>query len=190
LQLSGVTYRGDPAPADQLERLPPDLRKLLSQQNGFIAFFGGLHVRGVGGPEWHALATVWEGPLSLQSLYPEVIKPGDIPFAEDALGDQYLLRDDKVYRLRAESGVLEALDLGLFPFLAAAEKDPVNLLEMEPLIHYQHQQGGTLDPGQLLLAYPPFCTAEAKQGVSLRPVAAREAIAVHAEFARAIAAAP
>ena len=45
------------------------------------------------------------------------------------------------------------------------------------------KEGKILEPGQLILAYPPFCTTEASSGVSLKPVAAHEVIDFHARLA-------
>ena len=84
------------------------------------------------------------------------LREDDIPFAEDAVGDQWILRGDQVLRLAAETGDVEPLGLGLHPLLQL------------------HQEGGRLEPGQLISVYPPFCTKESADGVSLRPVPADE----------------
>lgn len=40
-----------------LKRLPTGYANLLRQINGFVAFRGGFHMRGIcDGPEWHSLA--------------------------------------------------------------------------------------------------------------------------------------
>src|SRR5271166_4833360 len=99
MRLEHVTYRG-PAIDDRaiLAKLPRALTELLEQTNGFIQFHGGLHVRGAcRQPDWHSLRAAWESEHAFHQLYPEV-DPEDIPFAEDALGDQFLLRDGEVWR--------------------------------------------------------------------------------------------
>ncbi len=45
-------------------------------------------------------------------------------------------------------------------------------------------EGRTLSPGQLLSVYPPFCTAEAAQGVDLRAVPSLERLDFLADLAR------
>src|SRR3954466_4178623 len=96
-----------------LERLPDDYRSLLRQTNGFILFDGGLHVRGaVISPEWHSLRKVWPGDFALHRLFP-AIEETDVPFAQDCLGDQFVLRAGVVYRLNAECGEIKSLELGL-----------------------------------------------------------------------------
>jgi hypothetical protein len=58
---------------------------------------------------------------------------------------------------------------------------------MQPLQRYQ-QDGGALHPGQVLHVYPPFCTQEAANGVSLKAVPFSEAIAFLSQFARQVSA--
>jgi hypothetical protein len=54
---------------------------------------------------------------------------------------------------------------------------------MQPLLRFQ-REGNLLEPGQVLRAYPPFCTKEAAQGVSLRAINATEALVFLADFSR------
>lgn len=71
-----------------LRTVPEDLRSLLSENNGFILFDSGLHVRGaVRSSEWHSLRKVWFGDFAPCKLFPAIIE-SDIPFAQDCLGDQ------------------------------------------------------------------------------------------------------
>jgi hypothetical protein len=94
--------------AEILERLPFGYREFLAEVNGYVAYHGGLHIRGACfTPEWHSLRYAWEGEDSICRLFPAVA-PDDIPFAEDALGDQYILRGDVVYRLSGETGELQS----------------------------------------------------------------------------------
>ena len=186
LDLKHVTYQGPPI--DDLatqERLPAEYRGVLEEINGLIEFGGGLHVRGAcKHPVWHALSTVWTGELALHALYPAV-RATDIPFGEDALGDQFFLRDGVVYRLWGETGEVESQACDLLNFLRAAQANPVEYLSLHPLIQF-HNEGGTLEPGQLLSACPPFCVKESGAGVSLRAIPATERIAFLADFARQV----
>lgn len=174
MKLKGVTYRGpeidDPG---ILDAVPAELASLLARLNGFIQLGGGLHVRGAcTHPEWHSLRAAWYGEHAFHRFY-EVLTPGDIPFGEDCVGDQLVLRDGRVARLQAENGILELLGWPLMEFLERAQRDPVDILQLQPLLQF-HREGHRLEPGQLLHAYPPFCTREAEQGVALRAVPARE----------------
>lgn len=42
----------------------------------------------------------------------------------------------------------------------------------------------SLDPGQVLHVYPPFCTKESGKGVSLKAVGCDEALSFLADFSR------
>ena len=158
LRLYRDMYLGPPVDDPQLlDRLPSEYRSLLEQANGYIAYNGGLHIRGACvTPTWHSLREAWEGQSAIHHLYPAVLTTDDIPFAEDALGDQFLLRGGYVFHLLAETGELLALNLTLAAFDSAVRQDPDTFLSLAPLRRFQHD-GGVLLPGQLLSVYPPFC---------------------------------
>ena len=60
---------------------------------------------------------------------------------------------------------------------------------MQPLQQFQ-AAGGSLEPGQLLSVYPPFCTKEAADGVHLGAVPALERVEFLAELSRKLGALP
>lgn len=186
MELDHVTFVGPPIDDGKiLAKLPANLAGLLQQLNGFIQFHGGIHVRGAcRHPSWHSLRDAWVGAHAFHSLYPAVHLE-DIPFAEDCLGDQFLLRDGRVLRLAAETGELQALDLGLAEFFHAIQADPIEFLALEPLLQFQ-RDGGVLEPGQLLAACPPFCTEQAAEGVHLAAISANERRRFLADFAAQI----
>ena len=153
---------------DILERLPESLRRRIGDGEGFISHRGGLHVRGAcREPAWHSLREACD---TFHRHYPE-LRQDDIPFAEDAVGDQWILRGDQVLRLAAETGDVEPLGLDVDGFFTAVEADPVETLGLHPLLQLE-QEGGRLEPGELISVYPPFCMKESGEGVSLRPVSA------------------
>jgi hypothetical protein len=183
MTLDHVNYTG-PAidDTDLLDQLPKGLRALLEQTNGFIQYHGGLHLRGAcKAPAWHSLREAWLGPNAFQRHYPEV-EPEDIPFAEDYLGDQFLLRDGAVWRLYGETGEVEDLEMSFKEFMENVEDDPGEHLGLHNLLQFQ-RKGGHLQPGQLLSADPPFCTEEAEDGVKLTAVPTAERHRFLAEFA-------
>jgi hypothetical protein len=184
MDFPGVTYVGpDADDREVLERVPEDLRRLLEQVNGLVAFDGGLHIRGaVKEPLWHSLRHAWTGGLAFHERYASV-QPGDVPFAQDAVGDQWLLRDGRVVSLASETGELEPLGQTFGEFLEAARAAPVETLGLEPLMQF-HAEGGTLPLGRLLNVYPPFCTKESADGVDLSPVPAIERLEFLADLAR------
>jgi hypothetical protein len=168
-----------------LERVPESLRSLLRETNGFVLFEGGLHVRGaVLSPPWHSLRHVWLGDFPLHKLFP-ALRESDIPFGQDCLGDQFVLRKNLVHKLEAESGELESLEMNLESFLALARENPLEFLSLHPLVQFR-QEGGDLKPGQLLNVYPPFITKESEGGVSLKAVPMFERINFLADFSRQI----
>lgn len=175
---------GDPV---LLRELPADLAKLLRDTNGFIAFGGGLHVRGAcRRPTWHSLRAAWKGEHALCRLFPEVLST-DIPFAQDCVGDQYMLRDGEVVQLFAEMGEVEHLEMSLAEFFRAAKEDPVDLLCTEPLELFLDNHA-ELVAGRLLQVHPPFCCdADERQ---VRDLAADELLRFHAALAVRLAELP
>ena len=115
---------------------------------------------------------MWDGTRAFHRRY-AAINPSDVPFAEDAFGDQWLLRSGHVIRLSSETGDLAEPGLSFWEFLGSVERDPIETLLLAPLMRFQ-VDGGRLEPGQLLNAYPPFCTQEAAAGVHLKAVPAWE----------------
>lgn len=187
MELDHISYTGPTFEegASVVATLPQSLVSLLRQINGFVLFSGGLHVRGVcSAPEWHSLDSVMCGQMALHHLYPVLI-PSDVPFAQDCVADQFILRNDIVHKLEAETGELYSLEVGLAGFFSAVQENPVEFLAMQPLLQFQ-SDGGSLQVGQVLHVYPPFCTNEAREGVSLKPVPVHEAIVFLADFAQQI----
>ena len=177
--LPGISWRGGPIDdAELLRDLPPELADILNELNGFILHEGALHFRGASQtPEWHSLRAAWKGPNALHLFYEE-LEPGDIPFAQDQLGDQFLLREGTVLQLSAETGGLEPFAESLEEFLDGLSEDVEEFLN----VGLDH----ALQPGQLLLASPPFCFQESESGASLRPKPAGEVIRLHADLAKRI----
>jgi hypothetical protein len=171
-----------------LDRLPSEYRDLLERTNGYISYNGGLHVRGAClTPTWHSLREAWEGKSAIHRLYPAVLA-ADIPFAEDPLGDQFVLRGGYVFHLAAETGELFPLNLTLVAFDAAVRHDPDEFLNLAPLRRFQID-GGTLEPGELLSAYPPFCF-KFEGDRSYRAIAHADRMAFLADLARQLSTLP
>ena len=185
--MKGILYTGgELTDLVTFARLPSYLQAFLREQNGVVAYFGGLHIRGcVAAPSWHSLASVWQGERALWRTYAEVQK-ADIPFAQDCAGNQFLLRGDAVLWLDTETGERADPELDPPPVLFGAEKFPLDALGMEPLRAFQ-LAGGTLQPGQLLSLYPPLCIAtKSKSKPSAKAVSVTERLAWLADFHRQI----
>ncbi len=156
-----------------LRRLPGPLRDILRVVNGFVAFNGGFHLRGAcTEPSWHALSEVLGGELAMHKLF-NPLRPGDVAFAQDALGDQFVLRGSRVLRLYAETAQIEDLKLDLDGFFEALQDDPLGFLDVQPLSTFL-DEGGRLAPGQLIQAEPPFSLQDSNQPTRLSAVPARE----------------
>jgi hypothetical protein len=175
VKLDGVTWKGPKIDDRELLReLPEGLRELLGWKNGFVLHRGALHFRGASlDPEWHSLRAAWHGEHAFHKLYAGV-RPEDVLFAQDIFGDQFLLRDEVVLRLFAESGEVEKMAEDLDEFLAALNVDLEGYLNVQP---------GDLEPGQLLLAYPPFCFDADGANIEFSPLPAWEVIKFHAQVA-------
>ena len=183
-------YKG-PKIDDQaiLELLPLDFRDFLLRCNGYVAFHGGLHIRGAClNPTWHSLRYWWLGGEALHRLF-SAVDEDDVPFGEDALGDQYVLRGGVVHRLSAESGELASLGTDLRGFDNQVRNDPVGYLSLGPLEEFR-ASGGKLMPGQLLNVYPPFVMKESANGVSYRAVPTEERIRFLADLAAQVRGVP
>jgi len=166
-----------------LRRLPGPLRDTLRAVNGFIAFNGAFHLRGAcTEPRWHALETVNSGGLAIHKLFGPV-RDSDVAFAQDFLGDQFILRGARVYRLHAETAQMENLEMDIEAFFVALQEEPFEILDIEPLDVFQ-EAGGRLEPGQLLQAEPPFCLREPDQGMKLTAVSARDRLMRLSELGR------
>ena len=184
--MNNVTWSGPPIDdAEILERTDPGIRNLLQQFNGFILRNGLVHFRGASGlTTWHSLREVWVGESALHRLYPAVTRE-DLPFAQSCTGNQFLLRAGAVWLLDAEIGEVEETVYDLDGFLAHVQEPEPTLLDWSAL-EQLHSEGGRLEPGQLIHVYPPYCTLEARAGISVRAIPAEELLSFHADFARQI----
>ena len=181
-----VTFVGPPIVGPALvPELPVALSALLRETNGFIAGDGAIHVRGLcDHPAWHSLMHAWTGAGAFAAHYRSV-RDTDIPFAQDALGDQYLLRDGAVLVLSAESDDIAPFADSLRDFLVGIANDPVEYLALGPLVAFW-DGGGLLAPGQLLSVYPPLVVTPDAGGYSYRAVSAADLHGAHASFAASI----
>lgn len=180
--MKGIIFQGCPiADAQTFALLPAYLQDFLRARNGVVAYFGGLHIRGCcQTPAWHNLGAAWNGEQAFWKLYRRV-QPTDIPFAQDCVGNQFLLRGDAVLFLDTETGEVADLEVDFKHFLFGIEKFPLDALGMEPLRTFQ-QQGGVLAAGQLLSVYPPVCIQSATQEPTLKPLPVLERLAYLAAF--------
>ncbi|MFN3402549.1 MAG: SMI1/KNR4 family protein [Cytophagaceae bacterium] len=176
MKLLGIIYKNDQTPdEDMLKKMPAEYQTFLKQANGLIAFKGGLHLRGCcNEPLWHSIAEAWEGKNAFWKYYPEVLDI-DIPFGQDCMGDQFLFRNEKVIKLSCETGEVELLNLSFFEFISQVTEDPLKILGLHPLIQVE-AEGKSLQPGELIQAYPPFTMNPGGIDITLKIVKSEEQI--------------
>ena len=170
-----ITWRGSPIDdEDILAAIPVGLFEVLREMNGFVLGNGVLHVRGACTvPDWHSLGQAWRGESCFGNFYDRV-EAEDIPFAQDSFGDQFLLRDSAVWRLFAETGEVEEMAADLDEFWRGVREDAEGYLNVPT---------ADLAPGQLLLAYPPYCVGDTEREVGLTKLPAAQVIRFHATLA-------
>ena len=190
MTLQGVTFQGPPLETpDKIQQLPGDLIEVLWQINGFVAYAGGLHVRGmVDEPAWHSFERYCWGEMALHKRY-SALEEYDLPFGQDFLGNQFVLRDERVWRLRGDTGQLRALDVDLAGFLENVRHDAIGYLELELLAEY-HQLHGMLEPGKLVHTMPPLCMRRDDKKLALKSVDVDKGLSFLSDFARQIADVP
>lgn len=142
-----------------------------------ILYSGGLQVRSEKATDpLLNVGTFLDGELALSKLYPQV-QPDDYPIAQDCFGDQFLIRDNSVVKLMAETGDIEEYNCTWEQFLAWVDEDPEDKLDLPENLE--------LEAGKLLFAYPPFCTKEGRNA-TIKAIDGLELISFHADFARQI----
>lgn len=168
--LHKITYTGGKIDDFQcFNNLPDYLKDFYTNHNGFVAFSGGFHIRGcVLNHQWHSLGNVWFGKCKLSDLF-DSLTTKDIPVAQDCFGDQYLIRENKVIKLLAESNDIEFLEKDFFEFLELVKADPIGFLNIENIDQFD------LKPGQLLSVLPPFCI-KSESDISIKPIDFEERI--------------
>ncbi len=187
MKLEHITYTGETeASFDGLGFvIPEELKSLLDQINGFIQYHGGLHIRGIcENPEWHSLQEVMNGKFALHKSYAN-IKETDLFFAQDCMADQFFIREDCIYKLYSESGEIEFKGNNFSEFMNKSIENPIDYLEMQPLLQFQ-TDGNNLIPGKVLHAVPPFCTEQSENGVHLGAIPITEALLVLPDMAKVI----
>ena len=184
MNLNGITWEaGGSTDTVLLGFLPEELRDIIEPTGGFILHHGAIHFRGCTfEPAWNSLRPIYHGNQSLKTLYPTV-DIDDVPFAQDQLGDQYLLRGVEVVHLDAETGEIKRFARCLTEFVDGIQADIEDYLN----VSLSHR----LMPGQGLHASPPFCVSDPLGGrSSLRAIPILELIQFHADLARQIADVP
>lgn len=155
--MQDITYIGEPvSDAATFKLLPFDMQAFMLQHNGIVAYFGGLHIRGCcHEPTWHSLKEAWQGETAFWRTYPK-LKHSDLPFGQDAVGNQFFLRRGQVWHLDTETGEVQNLNVDFRMFITGVERFPAEALDLSAVAVFM-QGGAHLMPGELLAVYPPSC---------------------------------
>ena len=156
VEFKGITFiNHEIIDTETLELLPADMKLFYKEVNGLVAYNGGFQVRGIGTqPSWNSLEDAWKGPNAFYKTYPN-LSEGDIPFAQDCLGDQYVYRAGSIWQLLTETGELDDLELDFDEFMDEVTEDPIEFLALYPLLDFI-DAGNELQPGELLVPSIPF----------------------------------
>jgi hypothetical protein len=181
--MENLKYTGPELIEDEgFAALPEALQELLRETNGYLAYEGGFHLRGYcSKPQWHSLQAVTSGDWAMHELFEEV-QEGDIAFAQDCMGDQFILRGTSVLRLYAEPGEIDDLNIDFKSFIEKIKSEPESLLDLE-VMDLVNESEDSLEVGDLMIAQPPFCMEEADEGVKLEALPCLEALEYYAELA-------
>lgn len=173
-EFKGITYLNHEIDnIETLDLLPPDMKLFYQEVNGLVAYNGGFQIRGIGTqPSWNSLEDAWKGKDAFHKTYPN-LRPDDIPFAQDCLGDQYVYRAGSIWQLLTETGELDDLELDFDEFIDEVTEDPIEFLALYPLIEFMNA-GNELQPGELLAPNIPFSVeTEEEYTFTIQPVAVR-----------------
>ena len=156
VEFKGIIYINHEVQDTEIyDLLPPEMQDFYDEINGLVAYNGGFQIRGCGtGPTWNSLDEAWKGENAFHKTYPN-LKPEDIPFAQDCMGDQYVFRAGSVWHLLTETGELDDLELEFDEFIDEVTEDPIEFLALYPLLEFM-EAGNDLDPGELILPSIPF----------------------------------
>jgi hypothetical protein len=152
-------------------------RRLLECINGGYFFDRSLHVFGAcAEPPWHSLSA-WNSPALWRDAYGEATR-GLVCFAEDAFGDQFAYSGmgGEVVCFEAELGRVVPVAPHFVAWLEGLLAQPESVLPIDVMRREAELRRMALAPGTQMFAYPPLCTVESREGVTVGPVDAVEAM--------------
>ena len=158
------------------------LKALLELRNGFYAFESALHVYPAGAPEDTMSLERWNEPGLWRSAYDGA---DGLFFAEDTFGDQFCLRDDRIFFFDAETGDYDDLAGSI------EEWADLMLNEFEarlgyPLAHDWQTRNGAIPIGSRLVPKTPFVLGGAFDAENLRATDAVKGMRIRGDLARQI----
>ena len=154
---------------DFFEQLPEEYQALLKKTSGLIAFNGGLHLRGCCvKPLWHSLKFICQGSFALYKVFKSVEKE-DIPFGQDAYGNQFIFREKLICRVNTETDNCEELNINFTEFLLNVEMQGTEFLNLNLLGRFIEHEG-FWTPGNLLSLYPPITRNKTDSEIQMKSI--------------------
>jgi hypothetical protein len=137
-------------------RSPLELEVLamLRLRNGFFAFEGALHVLPAGGQPEVMTLEEWNSSHLWRHEYGD-LADGMFFFAEDAFGNQFCLRDDRICLFDAETGQAEVIGSNIEDWAGQVLSD-YEFLTGFPLFHEWQVAHGRVPAGSRLMPIVPF----------------------------------
>lgn len=160
-----------------MQEIPTEYKRYLESGQPLWLYHGNLQIRGLSvEPRWNNLHRYWLGERAFHKAYNSLLET-DIPFAQDCFGDQFILRKEIVFKLQCESDDYEKTGLSFSQWLNWIGENPDERLNVDTSV--------AISPGNLLMAFPPFCFKEASSA-SIKEISMDEVHAFHAEIASKI----
>ena len=127
---------------------------MLRLRNGFFAFEGALHVLPAGGQPEVMTLEEWNSSHLWRHEYGD-LADGMFFFAEDAFGNQFCLRDDRICLFDAETGQAEVIGSNIEDWAGQVLSD-YEFLTGFPLFHEWQVAHGRVPAGSRLMPIVPF----------------------------------
>ena len=184
LGLAGPALVDDKPGIDLIRRGPraEELHSLLSARNGFMCFGSALHVLPSGEDErsleWWNTHELWRDSY-------EGMADGFLFFAEDAFGNQFGIRDDRVFFFDAETADTDVVAGSLEEWSKTLLSDYEQITGY-PLARSWQEKNGPLPANQRLVAKVPFVVGGQFDVSNLHALDAVKAMRFRGELARQI----
>ena len=174
--------------APRTDGLFAELANLLRERNGFFAFGPALHVFPTEATDWSWGLEGWNDAKLWKHEFQSFVDPG-FCFAEDLVGNQFCILDDRVQYFAVETGKMEPL--------ASSIEDWANLILEDdqfwtawPIAEKWAERHGPVPPRRRLHPATPFVCGGTYEIDNLRAVNAAEMMGYWGNFARQIRALP
>ncbi|MCP4549447.1 MAG: SMI1/KNR4 family protein [bacterium] len=157
---------------------------MLRRRNGFFAFEGALHVLPAGGQPAVMTLEEWNSSHLWRHEYAD-LADGLFFFAEDAFGNQFCLREDRVCLFDAETGQAEVIGSSIKEW-ANQVLSNYEFLTGFPLFHEWQVVHGRVPAGSRLVPLVPFVLGGEYSLSNLRVAGAVSGMRARGNLARQI----